>query len=65
MVLLMNMMLIHLLYSDSDGDGLADVLKGNGTDPLDPDTDDDGILDGVDTDTINPRQGATFMMLIL
>ena len=48
------------IYSDSDGDGLADVLeRSNGTDPLDPDTDDDGILDNVDTDTINPRQGAT------
>ena len=48
------------IYSDSDGDGLADILeKSNGTDPLDPDTDDDGILDNVDTDTINPRQGAT------
>ena len=43
------------IYSDSDGDGLADVLeRSNGTDPLDPDTDDDGILDNVDTDTINP-----------
>ena len=48
------------IYSDSDGDGLADVLeRSNGTDPLDPDTDDDVILDNVDTDTINPRQGAT------
>ena len=48
------------IYSDSDGDGLSDVLeRSNGTDPLDPDTDDDGILDNVDTDTINPRQGAT------
>jgi len=48
------------IYSDSDGDGLADVLeRSNGTDPLDPDTDDDGILDNVDTDTINPNQGAT------
>ena len=48
------------IYSDSDGDGLSDVLeRSNGTDPLDPDTDDDGILDNVDTDTVNPRQGAT------
>ena len=48
------------IYSDSDGDGLADVLeRSNGTDPLDPDTDDDGILDNVDTDTINPNEGAT------
>ena len=48
------------INSDSDGDGLSDVLeRANGTDPLDPDTDDDGILDNVDTDTINPNQGAT------
>ena len=48
------------IYSDSDGDGLADVLeRSNGTDPLDPDTDDDGILDNVGTDTINPNEGAT------
>ena len=48
------------IYSDSDGDGLADILeRQNGTDPLDPDTDDDGILDNVDTDTINPNAGAT------
>ena len=33
--------------------------RSNGTDPLNPDTDDDGILDNVDTDTINPNQGAT------
>ena len=48
------------IYSDSDGDGLADVIeRTNGTDPLNPDTDGDGILDNVDTDTINPNQGAT------
>ena len=48
------------IYSDSDGDVLSDILeRSNGTDPLDPDTDDDGILDNVDTDTVNPRQGAT------
>ena len=28
-------------------------------DPKNPDTDDDGILDNVDTDTINPNEGAT------
>ena len=48
------------IYSDSDGDGLSDIVeRTNGTDPLDPDTDDDGILDNVDTDTINPNKGAT------
>jgi hypothetical protein len=35
---------------DSDGDGLADTLESNtvGTDPYDPDTDDDGVGDGVE-----------------
>ncbi|MCA9491702.1 MAG: VCBS repeat-containing protein [Myxococcales bacterium] len=34
---------------DSDGDGLTDVVEaGLGTDPDDPDTDGDGVLDGVD-----------------
>ncbi len=48
------------IYSDSDGDGLSDILeRTNGTDPLDPDTDDDGILDDVDTETINPNKGTT------
>ena len=48
------------IYSDSDGDGLSDIEeRTNGTDPLDQDTDDDGILDNVDTDTINPNKGAT------
>ncbi len=48
------------IYSDSDGDGLADVLeRSNGTDPLNPDTDGDGIPDNIDTDTINPNDGAT------
>ena len=48
------------IYSDSDGDGLSDVLeRTNGTDPLNPDTDGDGIGDNEDTSTINPNQGAT------
>ncbi|MBI5914063.1 MAG: hypothetical protein HY842_01700, partial [Bacteroidetes bacterium] len=43
--------------SDSDGDGITDVVETNGdgayhvgedTDPLDTDTDNDGILDGVE-----------------
>ncbi len=47
---------------DSDGDGLSDVLESNsccgaidscnrGTDPGNPDTDDDGILDGMEVAT--------------
>ena len=48
------------IYSDSDGDGLSDILeRTNGTDPLNPDTDGDGIGDNEDTNTINPNQGAT------
>ena len=32
------------IYSDSDGDGLTDIQeRANGTDPLNPDTDGDGI----------------------
>lgn len=38
--------------SDSDEDGLTDIQEKNlGTDPLNPDTDGDGIKDGVDEDT--------------
>jgi uncharacterized protein (TIGR03382 family) len=34
---------------DSDGDGLSDVLeRETGTDPFDDDTDDDGLMDGVE-----------------
>ena len=36
------------IYSDSDGDGLSDILeRTNGTDPLNPDTDGDGIGDNL------------------
>ncbi len=38
--------------SDVDADGLADDDEALlGTDPLDPDSDDDGLTDGVETDT--------------
>ena len=38
--------------TDSDGDGLSDSEEDNkyGTDPLDPDTDDDGLLDGTEVE---------------
>jgi hypothetical protein len=37
---------------DGDADGLSDVEEGAlGTDPQDPDSDDDGLLDGVEDDT--------------
>ena len=48
------------IYSDSDGDGVSDIVeKSNGTDPLNPDTDGDGINDNEDTESINPNNGAT------
>ena len=38
-----------LALQDTDGDGLSDAAEAFvGTDPLDPDTDDDGLLDGVE-----------------
>lgn len=41
--------------SDSDGDGVSDFAeRNNGTDPTNPDTDDDGTPDGQDTETENP-----------
>lgn len=45
---------------DSDGDGLSDETEGGlGTDPFDPDTDEDGLTDGEEvktyrTDPLNP-----------
>jgi len=51
-------------YSDSDGDGVADVIETtNGQDPLNQDTDGDGILDGDDTESINPNSGRTLYEL--
>ena len=48
------------IYSDSDGDGVSDIVeKSNGTDPLNPGTDGDGINDNEDTESINPNNGAT------
>jgi len=39
--------------ADDDGDGLSDVGEiANGLDPLDPDSDDDGIGDALDTDPL-------------
>ena len=44
--------------ADDDNDGLADVDEpGAGTNPLDPDTDDDGVLDGADTLPLDPTVG--------
>ena len=48
------------IYSDSDGDGVSEIVeRSNGTDPLNPDTDGDGINDNEDTESINPNNGAT------
>ena len=44
--------------SDSDGDGLSDSYESrNGLNPLNNDTDGDGILDGDDDESINPNAG--------
>lgn len=41
---------------DSDGDGLTDEEEDQlGTDPNDPDTDDDGLVDGVDPEPLTPN----------
>jgi len=51
-------------YSDSDGDGVSDVDESNaGQNPLDEDTDGDGILDGEDTESVNPYAGRTLYAL--
>ena len=51
-------------YSDSDGDGVSDVDESNaGQNPLDEDTDGDGILDGEDTESVNPNAGRTLYAL--
>jgi hypothetical protein len=47
---------------DTDGDGLSDAEEAvRGTDPLDPDTDDDGLSDGAEVSThgTNPVQADT------
>lgn len=44
--------LTALASGDSDGDGLTDDAEvALGTDPLNPDTDDDGLLDGTEVDS--------------
>lgn len=41
--------------ADNDGDGLSDAEEvALGTDPFDPDTDGDGLADGVDPDPTDP-----------
>ena len=51
-------------YSDSDGDGVADLIEfNNGQNPLNQDTDGDGILDGEDTESINPNTGTVIYEL--
>ncbi|QTD51194.1 PKD domain-containing protein [Sulfidibacter corallicola] len=53
--------------TDSDGDGLSDARElANGTDLLDPDSDDDSLLDGAEVDThlTNPLNEDTDFDLI-
>lgn len=46
----------NTLREDNDEDGLYDIFEVSrfGTDPTDPDTDDDGIKDGSDPEPLNP-----------
>jgi hypothetical protein len=45
------------LREDLDNDGLYDLFEEGrfGTDPTDPDTDDDGMKDGSDPDPLTPQ----------
>ncbi|MCK5158678.1 MAG: OmpA family protein, partial [Candidatus Heimdallarchaeota archaeon] len=55
-------------FGDGDGDGLLnkDEIEIYGTDPLDPDTDDDQFLDGEEIslgfDPFNPDEDADLML---
>jgi MYXO-CTERM domain-containing protein len=49
------LIVVEITDFDGDGDGLSNVEEGTiGTDPEDPDTDDDGIKDGVEVRGGNP-----------
>lgn len=67
---LFGMMAPNMLQLDTDGDGLPDWVETNtrvyksstdtGTDPNDPDTDDDGVLDGDEVGAgTNPNSGSS------
>ena len=47
---------VETLRKDRDHDGLYDIFERSrfGTDPLNPDTDGDGLLDGSDSEPLNP-----------
>ncbi len=74
---LLGLMAPNMLQLDTDGDGLPDWVETHtgiynsstdtGTDPNDPDTDDDGVLDGDEVlAATNPNQaGDTFKILSL
>jgi hypothetical protein len=48
------------VQGDSDGDGIGDDEETDrGLDPFDPDSDDDGYLDGEDCDPIDPEKNET------
>ena len=50
------------LLDDDDGDGLDNNTEVTiGTNPNDPDTDDDGISDGIEVNGGNPTAGATMV----
>lgn len=43
-------------YADTDGDGITDQNESTfGTDPADPDSDDDGLIDGEDVEFVQTR----------
>ncbi len=55
------MVVVEVTDFDADEDGLSNIQETDdvGTDPLDPDTDDDGILDGTEVNGGNPADPLT------
>jgi hypothetical protein len=55
-LVLQTLVVVEVTDFDADGDGLSNIQETDdvGTDPLDPDTDGDGILDGVEVNGGNP-----------
>ncbi len=48
-------------YGDEDGDGLTNLQEFlNGTDPTNPDSDGDGVVDGLDAYPLDSTRWATF-----
>ena len=48
---------IDALGLDMDGDGIANALEsGSGTNPMQADSDDEGVLDGIDAYPLDPTR---------